>query len=177
MIERVYGQPAIIDGIVLVQRGGSDYAINPTILDTDILISQDGGPLFQPETIPIATPSGSSMIRAVFTQAEMKCKRLVVRFISQSTPKLWEDQLLIIETFGHADAQRDIAGEVLDKIDGVESGLTMKQALRACVAILTGAVSGYPAGPGIFRAPDGITTRVTIVNDSSGNRIVVSLSL
>jgi len=177
MIERPYGQQAIIDGIVLIARGGSDYAVNPTILAADVRFSQDGGPLFQPDTLPIATPSGSTMIRATFTQAEMTCKRLVARFVSQSIPKSWEDQELIIETFGHASAQRDIAGEVLNKIDGVENGLTMKQALRACVAILTGAVSGYPQGPGVFKAPDGVSPRVTIVNDSSGNRIVVSLHL
>ena len=177
MIERAYAQQATIDGIVLIQRGGSDYAINPTILAADVKLSQDGGPLFSPDTIPVATPSGSSMIRATFTPSEMTCKRLIVRFVNQSVPKLWEDQELIIETFGHEDAQRDIAGEVLNKIDGVETGLTLKQALRACVAILSGAVSGYPAGPGVFKAPDQTTPRVTIVNDVNGNRIVVSLSL
>ena len=177
MIERPYGQQAIIDGIVLIARGGSDYAVNPTILAADVQLSQDGGPLFQADTLPIATPSGSTMVRATFTQGEMTCKRLVARFVSQSSPKSWEDQELIIETFGHIDAQRDIAGEVLNKIDGVENGLTMKQALRACVAVLTGAVSGYPMGPGIFKAPDGVTPRVTIVNDQNGNRIVIVLNL
>jgi len=177
MIERPYGIASTIDGIVLITRGGSDYAVNPTIYPADCQISQDGGAFFSPAFTPIAAPSGSTSIRAMFTAAELTCKRLVVRFISAHSPKLWEDQELIVETFGHANAQRDIAGEVLNKIDGIETGLTMKQALRACMAILTGAVSGYPTGPGVFKAPDQTTPRVTIVNDSSGNRIVVSLTL
>ena len=177
MIERPYAIAAAIDGIVLITRGGSDYSVNPTISPGDVMVSQDGAAFFTPATTPIATPSGSTSIRAAFTAQEMTCKRLVVRFISQNLRKRWEDQELIVETFGHVDAQRDIAGEVLNKIDGVENGLTVKQALRACVAILSGVVTGYPNGPGVFKAPDQSTPRVTVTNDANGNRLTVTLSL
>lgn len=177
MIERPYGQSAIIDGLVLVTRGGSDYAVNPTISSGDAMMSQDGGPFFVPATTPIATPSGSTAIRVFASAAELTCKRLVIRFISQAFPKRWEDQELIIETTGHALAQHYVAGEILNAIDGVENGVTLKQAIRACLAVLSGQVSGYPTGPGVFFAPDGSTVRVTVVHDVDGNRLVVTRNL
>lgn len=178
MIERPYGQAATVDGIVLVVRGKSDYAVNPTILPGDVQISLDGGPFANITTTPLATPSGSTAIRAVFSAAEMTCKRCIVRFISTASPnKLWEDQELIIETFGNINAQRDIGGEVLSKIDGVESGITLKQAMRAILAVVSGQVSGYPAGPGNFLAPDNTTVRISVVHDANGNRLVVTRNL
>lgn len=177
MIERPYAQSAVIDGIVLVTRNQSDYAVNPTIQPGDVKISLDGGAFVNPANLPVATPSGSTSIRAIFTAGELTCQRMVVRFISQQFPKLWEDQELIVETFGNPLAQRDIAGEVLDSINGVEAGLTLRQALRACSAILFGVVTGYPNGPGVFKAPDGITSRVTVTHDADGNRLVITLNL
>lgn len=176
MFPRLYGQPAIIDGIVLVGRGVADYSVNPTILPGDVLISQDGGAFFTPTTLPIATPSGSTAIRAALTATELQCKRLVMRFICQALPKRWEDQEVIIETFGNVNAQNP-GNDLLTFTDGVETGMTMKMALRAILAILTGLVSGYPNGPGIFKAPDGTTPRVTVTNDQYGNRISVTLNL
>ncbi len=177
MLERPYGQAATVDGVVLVVRGGSDYAVNPTIVAGDVTVSLDGAPFANIVSTPLATPSGTTAIRANFSAAEMTCKRCVVRFISQAFPKLWEDQELIIETFGHVNAQRDIGGELLNKIDGVETGVTVKQAMRAVLAVLSGQVTGYPAGPGNFLAPDGTTVRVSVVHDQDGNRLVVTRSL
>lgn len=176
MFARPYAQPATIDGIVLVGRGVADYAVNPTILPGDVQISQDGGVFFSPSNLPVAFPSGSTSIRANFTATELTCKRLVVRFICQALPKRWEDQEMIIETYGNVAAQ-DPRSDLLTLTDGIENGITVKQALRACLAILTGLVSGYPAGPGIFKAPDGATPRVTVTNDQYGNRLTVTLNL
>ena len=69
---------------------------------------------------------------------------------------------------------------LLDLTNGVESSVTVRQALRAMAAVLAGILSGGGSGTevvkGIGQASGG-TTRVTFHDDSSGNRTAVDLSL
>ena len=69
---------------------------------------------------------------------------------------------------------------ILDLANGVESGLTPRQALRAISAALAGILSGADGTTITFKAAgaaaDG-TTRITATVDSDGNRSAVTLSL
>jgi hypothetical protein len=82
----------------------------------------------------------------------------------------------------HATATSCDPTDVIDQVcyDGsaseVETGVSMIQALRYILASVSGKVAGYPAGPGVFYAPDGSTIRLTVTSDNHGNRSAVSRS-
>jgi len=65
------------------------------------------------------------------------------------------------------------ADAILDKANGVYTGFTMRQALRAMSALLHGKVSGARTGREIFRSVTDDSDAVTITNDSAGNRTAV----
>jgi len=95
--------------------------------------------------------------------------------------KVWATASRTLTAFGFAvgltSAERDATADaLLARTDGVETGWTPKQAFRIILSILSGKTSGYPAGPGVFTAPDGTTTRATVTNDTDGNRTSVTLS-
>jgi hypothetical protein len=58
-------------------------------------------------------------VQVALSAAETTGKRIVITFIDQTTPKEWEDQRVVVETFGHASAQF-----ALDLSDSVRAGLT-----------------------------------------------------
>jgi hypothetical protein len=66
------------------------------------------------------------------------------------------------------------ANAVLDQSNGIESGVTPRQALRVMAAVLAGKVSGAGSGVESFVGMDGATTRVQVYTDSSGNRTYVT---
>lgn len=73
-----------------------------------------------------------------------------------------------------------IPEDLLSLSNGVEAGITPRQALRAIAAMLAGIISGGGTGTEVFKAigaASGGTTRVTVTVDSSGNRSVMSLNL
>ena len=80
---------------------------------------------------------------------------------------------------GDQTAQSNDVGALL-ATNGIETGVNLKQALEAISAMLTGIVSGGGTGTEVFKAigaAAGGTTRVTVTDDSSGNRSAVSLNL
>jgi hypothetical protein len=70
-----------------------------------------------------------------------------------------------------------IANALLDLAAGVETGLTMRQALRIALAVLAGKSSGWPAGGASekFRDTNDTKDRVTATVDADGNRTAVTL--
>jgi hypothetical protein len=62
------------------------------------------------------------------------------------------------------------ADTLLDRANGIETGATLRQALRIMAAVLAGKVSGAGSGTESFKAIDGSTPRVQVVADASGNR-------
>lgn len=77
------------------------------------------------------------------------------------------------------DAITDIPGLILDLTDGIETGITPRQAMRAFLARLVGkVVSGGGTSTISFDNPGGTVTRVTFTGaDASGNRTSVTLNL
>jgi len=72
-----------------------------------------------------------------------------------------------------AAAGEEIADALLGRINGIETGVTPKQALQRIGAIAGGRISGAGTGTEVFLGLDGLTTRVTVTVDSSGNRSTV----
>jgi len=67
-------------------------------------------------------------------------------------------------------ARNAVAAALLDLADGVETGVTLRQALQRAAAVLAGPVSGAGTGTEIFVGLDGLTPRVQVSTDIAGNR-------
>lgn len=139
-IQRKYGAAAEIDGIPLIALGSMDYKANPTLAAGDVKISKDGGAFASIEGagtfgdfVAVAPASGTS-VQVKPDATAMTCKTLVIRFIDQTSPKEWEDQEVVVETYGHASAMHPFdlgtAMQLVDvsKING-NSGAAAKLAL------------------------------------------------
>ena len=66
------------------------------------------------------------------------------------------------------------ADALLDRADGVETGLTPRQAFRLVSAVLFGKVSGGGTGTEVFRDFGDTKARITATVDSSGNRTAIT---
>lgn len=74
--------------------------------------------------------------------------------------------------------RNSIAAALLDLTDGVETGVTARQALRAIAAGVLGQVSGAGTGSETFKAiGNASTTRAVVSVTSQGNRTAVALTL
>jgi hypothetical protein len=77
-----------------------------------------------------------------------------------------------------SDAANEIADALLDRSDGIESGITPRQAMRAMAAALAGVLSGAATTTVTIRALNNSgTTRITATVDSDGNRSALTLNL
>jgi hypothetical protein len=73
-----------------------------------------------------------------------------------------------------------LAAAILDLANGIESGVTPRQAFRAMGAILAGIVSGGGTATEVFKGlgqAAGGTTRVTVTAEADGDRPAVTLNL
>ena len=68
----------------------------------------------------------------------------------------------------------NIADTLLDQDDGIETDMTVRQAMRVMAAVLAGKVSGAGSGSESFTGIDGSTARVQVTTDAAGNRTNVS---
>lgn len=72
------------------------------------------------------------------------------------------------------------AADLLDLTDGIESSVTLRQAIRAIAAATTGILSGAGTGTEVVKGIgqlSGGTTRATYTVDASGNRTAIALNL
>lgn len=103
---RKYGVATTIDGVPLLELGTDDYKANPTLAAGDVQVSKDGGAFANLATIPAVTPASGRAVRVALSATEMQAARLVIQFVDQTSPKEWADQFVLVETYGHASAQR-----------------------------------------------------------------------
>ena len=66
--------------------------------------------------------------------------------------------------------RNSVADAWLGRADGIETGVTPKQALQRIGAVVAGKISGAGTGTEVFVGLDGVTTRVTVTADAQGNR-------
>lgn len=76
------------------------------------------------------------------------------------------------------DAADEIAAaaalKLLDTANDIETNITVRNALRACIALLTGQVTGAGSGTEIFKNPGATKNRATITVDANGNRSAIT---
>jgi hypothetical protein len=71
-----------------------------------------------------------------------------------------------------------IANSLLDQANGIETGITMRNALKLMVAALAGELSGGGTTTITIKAAnDNATTRITATVDASGNRSAITFNL
>lgn len=71
----------------------------------------------------------------------------------------------------------DVTADLLDDVDGVESTISVRKALRAILSVLVGKVSGVETNTPAFRDVGDTTNRVSATTDADGNRTAVTLDL
>lgn len=69
--------------------------------------------------------------------------------------------------------RNSVADAILDRADAIETGTTLRQAIRYNSAILCGVITTAGTSTEVFKGIGVVTTRVTITVDASGNRSVV----
>jgi len=120
IILRRYGADTVISGIPLITRNAMDFKSSPTLETGDVKYSVDDGS--QSDFSPLSdyvtvAPSGSNQVKISLNAGLMCAKRLVITFIDQSTTKEWEDQRIIVETYGDPDAQHPYLGQSIGSVD------------------------------------------------------------
>ena len=102
---RKYGVATTIN-FALFGLGVVDFVATSTIAAGDLTISKDEGAFGNTATTTFVNETGGFYSQA-FTAAEMSAKRILIKIVDQTNPKLWEDQGLIIETYGASEAQHN----------------------------------------------------------------------
>jgi hypothetical protein len=82
-------------------------------------------------------------------------------------------QATVIEIAGGVSSA--LADAILDRTAGVETGITLRQALRLILASAAGPLSGADTSSISIKAADNSKTRIVASVDASGNRTSVSL--
>jgi hypothetical protein len=62
---------------------------------------------------------------------------------------------------------------LLDQVNGVETGKTLRQTLRIIAAVVAGKVTGAGSGAETFRSLDDSANRAVVTVDANGNRTAV----
>lgn len=92
--------------IPIIKRAVVDFALAAdwTPAAGDVKVSKDGGAAANIGTLPTAVTMGNTaMWKFVFADAELQCKVLAIT-VADSATKAVEDQMLLVETYGHASA-------------------------------------------------------------------------
>ncbi len=101
-ILRKYGEATTVV-FPLIDRGTLDLVASVTIASGDIKIMKDEGAFANTDTASFVDET-LGMYSIPLTDAEMTAARIVIRIVDTAT-KEWEDQTVIITTYGNASAQ------------------------------------------------------------------------
>lgn len=119
--------------------------------------------------------AGNGIYVLILTPTEMETKRMTLTIIDQSSPKEWEDQCILIETYGNALAQHefdldsDLVTAIFGKTGITEGGSwTFSKIIKVLAAWATGKWQDKSGSPGTYEvldAEDG-TTKILEVTPS-----------
>ena len=117
----------------LIDAGVIDFESTPvTFAAGDVKIIKDEGVAANTTNNPVHEGNGVSSL--ALTATEMQAARIVITVIDQTATKLWEDQAILIDSYGHASAEHafdldDDGDKIADAVlrrptASVESGWT-----------------------------------------------------
>lgn len=107
MIEREYGTAATISfPIIEFSLTSFHNSVTTTIFAAgDVKIAQDYGDFTNTSTIPSSGMGGTGVVLTL-TAAELQAAHIDIQVIDQTATKVWEDQMIQIETFGDTTASQ-----------------------------------------------------------------------
>lgn len=138
-----------------------------------------GGSYYYEATAAELDTVGSFVVRPAKTDVyTMPAVVQIVSFDPYDAADLGLTNLDAVISTRLASADYDAPETMLDYAAGVETGLTVKQALRLICSVLVGRLSGAGTGTEVFRnAVADSKARVTATVDSSGNRSAITTDL
>ena len=164
-ILRKYGVEATIN-FALYSTDGASFKVDAAHAAGDTVIMKNEGA--QASTTNAFTDEGTGY-SLVLTATEMTAARIVIYVADQTSPKVWLDLAIVIETYGNASAQHEF-----DLDTGIVEGtLTVQHALRLMLAALTGKATGGGTATITFRDTGDTTDRLVMTVDANGNRSAV----
>ena len=115
MVLKKYGVETTIY-FPLITRGAIDFKVGAAWVAGDSTISKDGGNWAN--TATFTEVNGGGVYGIVLTAVQMQAAEIVVRIIDQTSPKVWEDQAVQVQTYGHASAAMPFdLGTALQTVD------------------------------------------------------------
>jgi len=101
----------------LIDAGAQDFEATPvTFAAGDVRLSKDGGAFANATNTP--AHEGHGIYSLALTATEMEAATLVLALIDQTSPKAWEDQCLLVGTYGHTSARHETLPADVDKVGG-----------------------------------------------------------
>lgn len=100
----------------VIAAGAQNFQANPTLAAGDALVSTDGGATANADNIPAVTPAAGDTIEWTASADEMSGKRVVL-ILSDAAGAQWEDQMITVYTYGHANAHFPLDLSALVKVD------------------------------------------------------------
>lgn len=162
----------------LIDRGAADFEASPvTFAAGDSRISKDGGGFADTTNLPAHL--GHGIYSLTLIGAELTAAKVLLVVRDQSAPKLWEDQAVNIETYGHASAEHAfdldtatvVAADLTDK-----TGMALTAAEHTAIAdeawdeLRAGHVAAGSFGQGVASVQGAVTGAVgSVTGDVDGN--------
>ncbi len=88
----------------LIQRGAVDFITTATFAAGDVKIIKDEGAAANTTNLPVH--EGNGIYSLALTATELQAARIAITVIDSPT-KVWEDQAILVETYGNASAQHE----------------------------------------------------------------------
>jgi len=102
--QRKYGEATTIT-FPLIDFSKTDFEAGVTIAAGDAKISKDEGAFANVGASDLFVDETNGQYSVAVTDTQMQAARIVIHIIDQTATKEWEDQAVIIETYGHDSAQ------------------------------------------------------------------------
>lgn len=139
----------------LIERGAVDFETGVTFASGDVKIIKDEGAAANTSNLP--SHEGNGIYSLALTATEMQAARIVITVIDASPTKVWEDQAILMDTYGDVSAQHgfDLGDTLPDvKVVSFASGVISAYALATDAAeeiadvLLKRAISNVEPGAG-----------------------------
>ena len=154
MILRKYGVSATVK-FPLITRDAPDLKAGATFAAGDVKIIKDEGASANTTNLPADEGNGDYSL--VITATEMQAARVSIMIADQTSPKVFEDQYLAIDSYGNASAQHEFD---LDDANPDANVVSMAAGVITAAAIATGAVDADAlATDAVTEIADGLLQR------------------
>lgn len=178
--ERLYGTATTIS-FPLIDFGATDFwnSITSTAFAAgDLKISQDFNSGTNTATLPAST-IGNGIALLTLTASEMSAKHIVITVKDQTATKEWEDQAILIETYGNASAQhifnRNLATvpaslsstPVSASLTANQTGVTISNVTTVATTNNLGASAAAQVLAQVSAGVDNIATNVTAIKTNT----------